>query len=228
VTLNDLVNAVQAKGYSFTNSVTDPLHPAVIALNSTYRTVLGTQRWPFQEKQSRAITTVYNVPAYSLSMIPDFIHMDAVRIEDDVALAYYEIDNKEPQDFRDIAHIDRTPATPQYWTQLDGSIVFYPIPDQVYQVVVDYIYRPPDLAAATDVPVFPDVYHDVLVWGAVRELAYREHDWLGRNFAEQEFNDRFIKMKEEYLLRQRQNASHVKRSGYNDNHAITTFGRLGW
>lgn len=225
--LSDLVTSVQGKGYSFSNAITDPANPIVIALNSAYRNILGNQRWPFLEKQNRAITMVVGTDTYAMSTIADLTQVDAIRIENDATNEFYDLENKEQQEFRDFQHIDRQVDKPLYWSMVANNFVFWPVPDLPYMVVVDYIYKPPDLAVATDVPVLPLVYHDVIVWGAVMELAFRERDWLGRNFAEGMYQQKYKQMEEEYLLRQRQTSSHVKSSGYWDSY-VPSWSYVNW
>lgn len=206
----EIKTAVTDRGYSIDQVTTS-------IVNAVYREVLSLQRWPFLEKQSTSIETTVGTAGYPLdSIASDWLLIDAVRIEQPGTQLYTNMEYTPPQEFRDLQHVDRDTGTPFRWTAINGLLQFFPVPDGVYQVDVDYIQQPPDLSADTDVPVIPLIYHDILVWGAVAQIAYRERDWIGQNVANTEKETRLKRMSEEYLLRQRQTDSHVKRSGWWD------------
>jgi hypothetical protein len=54
-----------------------------------------------------------------------------------------------------------------------GSLYVYPLPQSSTSYTVEYLVMPADLSADGDVPAFPEVWHDILVSGAVA-LAYRD------------------------------------------------------
>jgi hypothetical protein len=206
--LTALQAAIQAKGYTV-----DTAAQQILFINECYREVCGEARWPFLEAQDATLVTVVGVNAYTLPFT-NWRNLDAVRIQIAASQQYDNLQYLQPQDFRELEHIDRDVTTPFYWTFYANQLHFYPYPDSVYTVVIDYIVEPPDLAAGADVPVLPVPYHDILVWGAVESLAYRERDWLGRQFAQEKKETLLKRMTEEYLVRQRQTSSHVKKSGY--------------
>lgn len=208
--LTALQAAIQAKGYT-----TDTASQQIAFINEAYREICGMARWPFLEAQDSSLSTVAGTSAYSLPFT-DWRNLDAVRIAIPATEQYDNLRYLPVQDFREYEHIDRDISTPYYWTFYANQLHFYPVPDAVYTVTIDYIIEPADLAAGTDVPLIPAQYHDVLVWGAVESLAYRERDWLGRQFAEQKKEMMLKRLEEEYFIRQRQTASHVKKSGYWD------------
>lgn len=214
--------AIQAKGYT-----TDTAALQIQFLNECYREICGMQRWPFLEKQDSSLVTVATTEAYTLPM-SDWRNLDAVRIEQAAVQQYDNLQYLSPQDFRDFVHIDRDTTTPFYWTFINQQLHFYPIPDGAYTVRIDYIIEPPDLASPTDVPVIPIPYQDVLVWGAVESLAFRERDWLGRQFAQDKKEMLLKRMDEEYMVRQRQTGSHVKKSGYNETQLPYPFSQDGF
>lgn len=212
--LTELVAAISSRGYSFPQDITDPANPVVQALNTNYRKVCGAQRWPFLEKEDSSITTALGQGSYSLSSITDLRQLDAVRLQDPQGNTR-DLDNVEPQEFKSYIAGDLDgDGTPQRWTQHAGNLLLWPVPDGPYTLLIDYICQVPDLAAADDVPVLPVTYHDVLVWGAILELAYRERDLLSQELGASYYQELYQQMKDEYLLRQRQTSSTVKRSGY--------------
>lgn len=210
MTLAQLQAAIQAKGYG-----TDTAALQLIFLNETYRKVHSKERWPFLEAQDSTLVTVVGTPAYTLPMV-NWRNLDAVRIQIASIQQYNNLRYKGIQEFRDLEHIDRDNTTPAYWTFYANQLHFYPRPDAIYTVVIDYINEPADLAAPTDVPVLPLPYHDLLVWGAVKSMAMRERDWVGTQIADQEYETLLRRFEEEYLVRQRQTSSHVKKSGHFD------------
>ena len=73
---------------------------------------------------------------------------------------------------------DRTPwvsGTPSFVAKAsDGNFVFYPHPDQQYNVSLEYTRGPTLMVAYNDTPVgVPSRYEDYLIWKAVSEYA----DW---------------------------------------------------
>lgn len=216
--LQDLVNGVYARGYVFQNSVTDPTNPAVIILNGVYRGVVSSQRWPFTEKAvDYPSPTTVGTAEYPLSAIADLVSLDSIRIHD-AAGNRHDMENLDPEEFNSRFYERAQPPSvgcPRYWTQHHGQIVLFPTPDQAYTMRVNYTCQPPDLALATDTPVMPAQFHDILVWGAVNELAYRERDTLSQQFAQGMYAQRLDALKENYKLMQRQNSSRVVKSGFN-------------
>ena len=217
--LSQLVNSVYALGYNFVQTADDPTNPANVALNSVYRDVCGRERWPFLEKTASAGSTVAAVNTYPLSTLTDLRQVDAIRLTDSSGVNY-DLRNMAPQDFKaqtfEATSLPITTGLPVCWTQYAGSILFFPPPDGVYTIVVDYIVQPAALVSLTDVPIIPTQWHDILVWGAAHELAFRERDWIGRNDSLNTFTQRLANMSSEYRLMQRQTSSRVQQSGVND------------
>lgn len=58
----------------------------------------------------------------------------------------------------------------------DGSVHFYPAPDNTYQVTIDYYHTPIAVENSTDVPVIPVQYHNVIVDRALVYFAEYEDD----------------------------------------------------
>jgi len=149
VNLTQLQASIQAKGYpSDTASAAQQLD----ALNGAYREICGMRRWPFLEKQDATLVTVAGTPDYTVPMT-DWRSLDAVRIELVANSWFADLEYAEPQDFRDMEHIDRDTARPAYWTWINQQLRFYPTPDANYTVRIDYVMQPPDLAVGADVPV---------------------------------------------------------------------------
>lgn len=205
--LGQLRTSLQTRGYD-----TDTATQQNELLNSQYRDVCATLKWPFMEKQDTSLATTQGVVSVSLASIADLVTVDAVRLVQ--GTDYFNLQALPTQDLRNLEHVDRQTGRPHYWTQHAGLIRFYPIPDGVYQITLDYIFDPPDLgtiAGDLDTPLFGATFHDVLVWGAVEELAFRHRDWISQEFAGQKRELLFKRMEQNYLGKQRQSASHVRK-----------------
>lgn len=206
--LEYLRSAIQARGYG-TDTAPDVQNHV---LNSVYRRVIGMRRWPFLEVDgSTALECVIGQRAYDLTDIPDLLHVDAVRAE--LGTEYIELKHKGQQDFRTLEHSWRDHGQPEFWTRIGNRLLIWRRPDAAYTLVVDYVKDPPDLASDEDQTALPAAYQDVLVWGAIAELCFRERDAEGFAMAKGEYGTRIIDMMNEYGVRQRQNSSHVKQSG---------------
>lgn len=205
--LGQLRTSLQAKGYA-----TDTATAQNEAINDIYRRVAGTHRWPWLEAQSSSLATTAGTAAYAVSSITDLMYIDAVRIEASPDLP--TIDWLTPQDFRNLEHDDRTNATPWYWTYEFGQVKLYPAPDKVYTLRLDYIKRPPALSGDSDTPLFESTYHDILVWGALMQIGFRERDWSALSYARQEYGDRLHEMERAYGVKQKQTARQVARSAF--------------
>lgn len=197
-------------------------------INAAYREVHSQMRWPFLETINTGLSTVAGTASYTPPMT-DWRNVDAIRLTwatDPTQNA--PIEYLSPQDLFDKQARDQTPATPIYWTMYASQIWFYPIPDQVYQATIYYIKEPVDLSADGDIPLIPVAYHDVLVAGAITRIAFRQRDWIGLELWTSKYADGLSKLKEEYLVRQRQSSSQVKRSGWWDNYSPYPFTSTGF
>lgn len=205
--LGELRTGLQALGYN-----TETVSQQNYFLNATYREVIGADRWPFLEKQA-TLTLTPNQFAQSYSTITDLLEWDAVRLS--LNGDTWNLENTEPQAMRDLeTDYNTSVGTPEKWSLLAGQVHFWPAPDQPFVATVDYIYAPPDLVSDSDVPVIPAQFHDVLVLGAAETMAYRERDIWSQYLLDSKYQAVLLKMRESFLLRQRQTSSRVKKSGY--------------
>lgn len=207
--LSEIRTAIQTHGYG-----TDTATQQTSMVNAIYRRIAGEHRWPWLEAQSTALSTTIADPDYSLAAITDLQHIEAVRLTS--GTNYVDLEYIQPQDLRALEHIDRDSGAPQKWTYMNSVLRLWPAPDKVYVMTIDYIKRPTALAADGDTPIFDSTYHDLLVWGCVSKLAFRERDWSAKNFADAEYRACYDEMKRSYGLKQRQNAQHVQRSSFWD------------
>ncbi len=218
--LQTLRTAIQQRGYS-----TDSADAQNEMINSYYRRVIGMRRWPFLEASGTFPTVVgtgtYNMPA----LLPDLLHIRAVRAE--IGTKYPALTYRDQEDFRDYEHADRSNGSPMYWTRIGNAIRLWPKPDRVYTITVDYVKDAPDLVGDSDVTQIPSAYQDVLVWGPIIDLAYRERDYAGMKEARANYQSLVNDMINEYGLRQQQTSSEVASSGYWDAYDSSS-PRSGW
>lgn len=206
MTLAQLRAALQDIGFS-----TDTATAQNTALNSANRRVEGKRRWPWQE--ATAANASLAVGASTLTNLPaDLLHVDTVRLEN--GTDYLDPEWVRPVEIRRLLHIDRDNGTPVAWSNWNGGVYVYSRADLVYTATLDYIKDPPDLAADGDIPGMPANYHDVLVWAAAAQMAFRERDWFFFGQAKQEFRERLTEMEEELGVRQRQSTREVVRSDF--------------
>jgi hypothetical protein len=71
---------------------------------------------------------------------------------------------------------------------------------------------PPPLSSDSDTPVIPAIYQDVLVWGAVAAISYRERDYFDAPTAINKKELLLKRMQQELMLRQRQTSTHMRRT----------------
>lgn len=210
-TLANIRTAIQQRGYG-----TDTATAQTELVNSVYRRIVGMHRWRFLEiTNNQTITCTVGDDSYSLATLTDLMHLDAVRIE--FGTDYPPIDYVNPQEFRDLQHADRDNGVPRYWTRISNTVYLWPVPDKAYKLDIDYIKYPANLSADADTTVIPEPYaQDVLAWGAIAELCFRERDPAGYDLAKNEFGNRLADMLNEYGQPQRQTASTVVRSGFHE------------
>jgi hypothetical protein len=224
VNLSQLQAAVQAYGYG-----TDTAAQQTVFINAAYREVHSKQRWPFLEAYDTSLSTIAGVNTVSLATLggsTPWRNLDAVRIQSDgTANSGQDMDYMQPQNMRsrETEYSDWS-AKPRNWSVIDQTLHLWPIPDGVYTLGIDYIIEPPDLVNPTDTPLLPIPYHDVLVFGALKQIAMRERDlWSIGNYGA-EYQRRLQEFEEEYFLRQRQTSSTV---GHNRN-KYGRFSQYGW
>jgi hypothetical protein len=208
--LSQLQAAIQAHGHDASTDAEQ-----LQFLNDTYREVHSKGRWEFLEAQDSSMSTVVGTNIYAWPMT-NFRNVDAVRLTSTDTDQNTNLEYMAKQDFRDKENIDLERSTPEYWTQIAGELHLWPYPDSVYTVVIDYIIEPPDLVNPSDIPIIPTAYHDVLVWGALRSMAYRDRDVYSFMNSSGQYESRLLRMQDEYRVMQRQTSSHVRKSGFYD------------
>lgn len=207
--LTALQASLQAKGYG-----TDTSAQQIIAINDTYRRVIGMHRWPFLETTVNTLVTVANASTVNLTSVTDLRTDGIDRVFLTIGTDSFPLEYLRPSEFRRKQALYSDAGEPEAWTFSQGALRLWPTPDRVYTVTLDYLKDAPDLAAGSDSPLFDETYHDLLVWGAVADLAFRERDYSGAAWADQQYRMRLAELERAYNVRQRQNARHIQRSDF--------------
>lgn len=83
------------------------------------------------------------------------------------------LDWVEPQAFRNAFVLTQTQSgVPRYWTASEGKFWIGPAPTGDWRLVADYRTAVQELVDETDVPTMSDELHLLLVWRALREVAF--------------------------------------------------------
>lgn len=231
MTLAQLQAAIQQKGYG-----TDTAAAQLEALNGRYREVMSMHRWPFNDVVDTSLVTVVGTAAVAVSGIATLEAVDAVRLRFPAAgtpTETHDLTYLSPSDFRSRIYQGGfnqagTLGIPRWWTQYGGEgspIQLLPVPDRIYGLDLDYNRNAVDLAAGGDIPVIPAKFHDVLVWGAVCDLAIRERDGFTAQFAQGQYKSRLEEMERKLGIHQGQNPTHIRQSSFWD---AVGRGSAGW
>lgn len=180
-TLTTYRTSVQLKGY-------DALATATIdaAIQEARRRVFMARRWSWLEATNAALSTTANVDNVSLAAITDLAHIDAVRLSD--TSGKIPVDYRPRTIIRDLQDRWGETGTPEYWTRIEGKLVFYPTPSRVLTVTVEYAKAAADLAVSPAVDTIPDRNQDLVVWAAIVPLAFRQRDRGASSDADQYWN----------------------------------------
>lgn len=207
-TLAILRTRLQQLGYG-----TDTATAQTSMINAAYRRLIGMRRWWFLEVvNNQALTCTAGTQSYDIdATVTDFLHIDGVRLE--FSTTYLDpLKYLQPTAFFELAHLDRANAEPQYWTRVNDKLYLHPRPDKAYTIDLDYVKDPSALSADADKPVIPAAYRDILVWDAVRMIAFRERDTAGWSLANTQYLEVLGDMIRQDGLEQRRTAQEVVRT----------------
>lgn len=140
-------------------------------LNLVLRGLFLNNQFKFRDKQT-TFSTVASTKAYS-ELTNRIISKEGLFIEDETDPLPY---SKEDKYF--VNSTDE--GKPQLWAIVNQQICFYPIPDAVYTITINYNtllsakssagVEQRSLTLEDDEPNFPDAFHDVLVYGTLLQM----------------------------------------------------------
>lgn len=210
-TAAQILEQVQSLGYA-----TDTKAAQLTMLNQVQRRISNARRWTFLLTTSTKVATVNNPGVVFDTTLGETKRIDAVRLEDSGSNGF-ELTPIELQTIRQYIVEDEATGKPEYWARRGQEILLYPIPDAAYTIVIDSVINPAVIASeATNVSI-PDSHVDILTWGIIQQITFRERDWDGHNFARQMYSELFTEMIGQYGMLQRQSSTHVISSGQWDN-----------
>lgn len=188
------------------------------AIRSTYRRVLGAQRWPFL-RDSADINVAIGAVAVSLSTITDLGHLHSLYWSQTGSI--YPLVWKTDEEFLELAeqyysNSVYTRGIPAIWTRTSDQVVSFFPAAEIAGVLSVQFSKIHDLDDDADDPLFNSIYDDILVWGALSDIAYRERDWAAQDRAEVKFNTVLQQMIGEYGVEQQQSPREVVSSGFFD------------
>jgi hypothetical protein len=130
--------------------------------------------------QTISSTSTYTKNSVSLTELGSWdpttfrAYLTATGVTDEQELRYWPNWHK----FRDAYLIGASRSTSGRPTDFsikpDKSIVLWPTPSAAYTVVGEYFKRAQELSANADEPLFPQEFHDILVWRAI--VFYAAHE----------------------------------------------------
>jgi hypothetical protein len=218
-TLGNIRSRVQARGYG--NDINSPIDTI---LNGVHRRVCATRHWPWLEFNALVSLTsgsntvdLEDITEDTPSLTVNYVDAVNASLPDVEGGGIVLVPTPKAQLKDELSYIPD--GLPTGWCLINRTITISPIPDQDIDLDIDYIVAPKGDYLATDsTPVLvPPAFDDVLVWGTIKELAFRERDADGFSEAQSEYAARLNEMIAEYGLRQRQSASQVGRwAGWND------------
>lgn len=223
-TLAILRTRLQQLGYA-----TDTATAQTSMINAAYRRLIGMRRWWFLEvANNQALTCVAGTQSYDIdATVTDFLHIDGVRLE--ISTDYLNpLKYLQPAEFFEIAHQDRVNSEPKYWTRVNDKLYLHPRPDRAYTIDLDYVKDPAALSADGDKPVIPAAYRDVLIWDAVRQIAFRERDTQGWSLANTQYYEILNDMIRQDGLEQRRGSQEVVRTYEIDEVNDSLVGGVTW
>lgn len=205
----DILSRLQALGYG-----TDTEASQLLALNTVHKRIVNTRRWRFLLSVDKSKSTVAGTGTVSLSTLATTQRVDGVRLE--VGTERFSVEYVEPEVMRDYEHQYRDTGTPEFWSVIGTELHLWPIPDKVYTVVLDLVALPTEITTkGTEVQV-PDSHADILVWGTIIPVTFRERDWDGHNFARQMYAELLAEMLAQFGMSDRQSPKTVAESGFFD------------
>lgn len=205
----DILARVQALGYG-----SDTEASQLLALNSLHKRVLNTRRWRFLLSTDTSKSTVIGTGTVTLGTLPEVKRIDAVRLA--AGTERFSLDYVEPNVMRDNEHQYRDNGTPEYWSIIGQELHIWPIPDKVYTISLDLVAKPNEITTKANEVQIPDAHVDILVWGTIMPITFRERDWDGHNFSRQMYAELLAEMLAQYGMSNRQTSSTVVESGFFD------------
>lgn len=215
-TAGQVLASVQALGYG-----TDTKVSQLAMLNQVQRRILNARRWTFAlSSVSKACVASNEAVAFDTE-VGTTQRIDAVRLTGLIGAAEpLFLEYVEAPVIREYIHDNSATGQPRFWSRRGQNIILYPIPDKAYPLTIDTVLNATLLANEAANVVVPDSHIDILIYGVIMQVTFRERDWDGHNMARQLYAELFTEMLAQYGMQQRQQSSHVTSSGQWDNYEV--------
>lgn len=140
-------------------------------LNDAYFDVCSRLPWPFLEKRNTSVTTTNGNP--SISMPADFAQVLSLTYPSATGVVQWtRLDDFQKR----YVGQENQAGQPVLYYMIGGQINLWPVPDQAYTLILNYLSFPSAMKAAADTPIFPARHHRVVVLGAAVRLYAMEDD----------------------------------------------------
>lgn len=207
-TLAGVTARVLARGYE--SDITSPIEEII---RGVHRRVCAHRHWPWLEREASAALVAGDDSVALTALAGTGLlvqYVDAVRVTDALGIGSL-MDWLPYQEFSDLAHTNLETGLPVYWTMTGTEVKIAPTLSAAYTVKVQYIVAPQAqyLNDVNDVVLVPEAFDDVIVWGTIKELAFRQRDPEGYGQANAEYTAILNQMAAEYGIRQRQQSGQV-------------------
>lgn len=144
-------------------------------LNRSYWSIRD--KYPFREEEAETIiptvigTRSYEVPA-------DFDSLRFIALENPDSKAHKTLDRTTRQDYEN-KYVNKTDdeGEPEIYFREDDNFILHPTPDKVYQLTVGFWSVFADLSSSNVSPELPQVWHEVILIGAVWRGYIRLQDY---------------------------------------------------
>jgi hypothetical protein len=167
---------IQAAGYGAdTQSVTAQEQ----AISAVLLELAAERQWSWLHKTSTGVLVVGDE---EVPLPADFAYPLKVSLADSVTGGYDPLQELDADHVTHYLHIDDGTDLPDRWAFHQRTVVLYPRPDRAYTYVLEYIKEPTATDFDTDgeSPDFPNQFHPLMAWGAMRWLATRQRDWSAK------------------------------------------------
>lgn len=153
-------------------------------INDFYREVNGRMDWPFTEARALLNLTSGTRTVSLAAVSPAVVKIRNVSIKGSTAAnEQFRVIDPIERDQYEAYEDEITPGVPLKWSFEDGNLTLALLPIPSYTLAnglrVLYSKRLNDLSATTDIPAWPDEYHQILVDGAAARWFDREDDLRG-------------------------------------------------
>lgn len=213
-TLAQLQSELQAHGYG-----TDTASVQVAALNEAVRDIRAWRHWPWQQTYNFGDTLPNNSQLLGTPIPTSYLEPTGFRYQIPNTNDYESVTYLNPVDFQERNNDQTTKGAPSYWTIINGlGLMVWPNSDRAYTVAFDYGPNPTLLVNPGDTVNIPDAFINLIIWGALKHLAFRERDWAAFDKAEAQFQVYIQKASADIGMTPQNTPSEVRRSGFYDNY----------